>query len=315
MALSISELNAVSHEYFDDAIIQEVYDEIPFLALLKSKKKINTDGGTQIQFPIRYKALGTYQTTSPRQQIVFQSEETRTAGVVDWGYVTATTMMHWDEKVKNSGKGKIVDLLKDKAVELKDEFYEGFSDDIWATTARPTNGIERLNTIVDAADTYAGIAVADDANWKAVEDSTNTTLTLRLLQGLRNDATFGKSKPSYHFTTRDLLSKYESILQPHVRYDSSDVKRALDLGFDAVSFYGAAVMADPHIPANYWFGLDLDSFELRTHPEFAFTVSDWKEMHQAGFPHAVSKIMTATCQLVCKLRKTSFKCSALNADL
>ena len=182
MALSIDDLNAVSHEYFDKTLVQEVYDEIPFLALLKAKKKVTTDGGTQIQFPLRYKALGTFQTVSPRSQIVFQSEETRTAGVVDWGYFMATTVLHWDEKVKNAGKGQIVDLAKDKAQELKDEFHEGLSDEIWATTSKPTNGLERINTIVDSADTYAGIAVADDANWAAQESSSYTTLTVRLMQ-------------------------------------------------------------------------------------------------------------------------------------
>ena len=313
MALSVSELNAVSHEYFDKTLIQEVYDEIPILALLKAKKKVTTDGGTQIQFPLRYKALGTFQTTSPRAQLVFQSVETRTAGVVDWGFFTATTMLHWDEKVKNAGSGKIVDLAKDKAQELKDEFYHGLSTEIWATTARPTNGMERINTIVDSADTYAGIAVADDANWKAAESASYTTLTVRLLQEYRNDATFGKSKPTHHFTTRDLLSKYESILLPYMRYDSSDMKQAMDLGFDAVSFYGAPVMADPYVTSGYWYGVDLENFELRLHPDYAFEVSDWEPLFQAGYIHATAKAMSMTGQLVCKLRKTNFKLTGLVA--
>lgn len=315
MALSINELNAVSHEYFDQTILQEVYDEIPFLAILKSKNKVTTDGGSQIQFPIRYKALGTFQAVSPRQQIEFSSEETRTAGVVDWAYLEAHTMLHWDEKVKNSGKGQIIDLAKDKAAELKDEFYEGFSTQLWATSTRSTNELERLATIVDSSSTYAGIAVADDSNWASAEDSSTTTLTIRALQTARNNATFGKNGPSYHFTTKELVSKYESILLPHMRFESTDMKKAMDLGFQALSFYGAPVIFDTHIPDNAWYGLDMDKFELRMHPDYAMQVSDWEPLTQAGFIHATAKFMSATCQLVCKLRKTSFKFTALNAAL
>lgn len=315
MALSIEELNAVSHEYFDKTIIQEVYDENPFLALLKSKKKITTDGGTQIQFPIRYKALGTFQSVSPRQQIEFSSEETRTAGVVDWAYLEAHTVLHWDERVKNSGKGQILDLAKEKADELKEEFDEGFSDQIWATTARSTNELERVNTIVDSASSYAGIAVSDDSNWAGVEDSSSTTLTVPLLQIAKNSATFGKNGPTHHFTTKNLLSKYESILLPYMRYESTDMKKMLDLGFESVGFYGAPVTFDTHLTAGYWFGLDLNHWELRMHPDFAMQVSDWEELFQAGFPHARAKFMSATCQLVCKLRKTNFKFTALNYAL
>lgn len=315
MALAISELNAVSHEYFDPTLTQEVYEEDAFLSWLKAKNKIITNGGTQIQFPIRYKALGLTATTHPRQQISFESEDTRTAGVVDWAYILGKSMIHWDEKVKNGPKGQIIDLVKDKTLELKEDFMSHFSSQLWATSTKGTDDLERLDTIVDSADSYAGIAVSDDALWASTEDSTSTTMTLRLLQNARNDASFGKRGPTVHFTTHDLLSKYESILQPHVRYESTDTKKMLDLGFGNVSFYGAPVVASPFCPDAAWFGLDMDAFELHVHPEYNFKASEWMELPQAGFPNAVGKFMYFTGQLVCKLRRTSFKFTALNDEL
>jgi hypothetical protein len=314
MALSISELNAVSHEYFDKTLMQEVYEESAFVSWLKAKNKIVTNGGTQIQFPIRYKALGQTATTHPRQQISFESEETRTAGVVDWAFILGKTMIHWDEKVKNGPKGQIIDLVKDKSLELKEDFMHEFASQLWATTSKGTDDLERIATIVDSSTSYAGIAVSDDPLWASTEDGSTTVMTLRLLQKARNAATFGKRLPTVHFTTRDLLSKFESILQPHVRYESEDTKRMLNLGFSNVSFYGAPVVADTYIPSGNWYGLDMEAFELHVNPEYNFKLSDWMELPQAGFPNAAGRFMYFTGQILCKLRRTSFKFTALDAD-
>ena len=108
MALSINELNAVSKKYFDPTLTQQVYEKSPFFAKLKADKKIKTDGGTSMQWTIRYQKLDNAKATGPRAKVDFQSKETRTAADIDWVFYDAQTLIHWDELVKNSGKGKII---------------------------------------------------------------------------------------------------------------------------------------------------------------------------------------------------------------
>jgi hypothetical protein len=316
MALSISEANAVSHEYFDSTLSQEAYDDSAFLAWAKSKNNIvNIDGDT-IQWPVRYKKLDKTDSVAARDQILFQSAETRTAGTLALKYIVGKTVMHWDETVRNGTKSKIIDLMKDKVTELKEDFNDEFATQLWDTTSTlPTNNIQSLPFIVDSANTYAGIAVADDSNWASTEDSTSTILTMSLLQKNRNAATLGKKRPTVHFTTRNLLSKFESILQPYMRYTSADNQKMLDLGFENVSFYGSPVVADAYCPTGYWLGIDMDSVEIAASADYNMKPSDWEPLFQAGYPNALAKVMTFVGNVVFRIRKTSFKLSALDYSL
>ncbi len=314
MALSINEANSVSHEYFDTALEQEIYQDSAFLAWLKSKGNITTCDGDTIQWPIRYKELDQTEAVTARQQIDFTSTETRTAASLPIRYVVGKTLIHWDEKIRNLSKSRIIDLIKDKTVELKEDFNEKIADQLWATTVG-VNAIDSLPTIIDSTGTYAGISYADDTNWLATEDTTSTTMTLPLLQAARNSATFGKQHPTVHFTTRNLLSKFESILMPYVRYTSSDTQKMLDLGFDNVSFYGAPVVSDPKCVTAMWLGINMDVVELVASPDYNFVVSEWQDLFQAGFPHAMAKVMTFAGNLKFRNRKTHFKFTALDYTL
>ena len=312
MALTYSELQSVSKKYFDDTITQQVYEDSAFFALLKSKHKITASGGESIQFPIRYKKLGQSAGTGFRTRVDFSSVETRTAGVLEWAAVQGYTLLHWDERVKNAGAGKIIDIAKDKAAELKEDFQDTLCSMVWGTD---TTYIAPLAQIVDSSDTYAGIAVADASDWAATEDSSTTTLKLYGAGSLayaRNQATFGKHRPTHHFTTLDLASKFESLLEPKQIYED---KELANLGFRAVTYYGCPVIGDEYVSSGDWYGLDMSVFELVVHKDNDLNVTEWFDLKQAGYPNALAKYMSMVANLKCVLRKSNFKFTALDYTL
>jgi hypothetical protein len=311
MALTYSELQSVSKNYFDKRIHNDMYQDSPFFARMKKQDRINYDGGIQIQFPIKYLQLGRSQEVGPREQVVFGSKDTRTAAILDWAYYMGDTTLHWDEKVKNAGQGKIIDLAKDKAKELKDDLAHKLAYNFITATSQGTNTLIPLAVIVDAADSYGGIAVADASDWKSIEDSTTTTMTLFGTGSLSyqfNAATFGKDHPSMFLTTRDLLSKLESLLQPQVRYTSDD---ELDKKFPNVMFNGYPAFSDAYTPSGYFYGIDEGMFEMVI-KDGEDTVSDWFSLEQAGRPKTLAKWASWVGNIKCNCRKTSFKMSALD---
>ena len=315
MALSRSELESTSTPFYTKDIMSQVYDESAFFNKLKRNNSIVTDGGTEIRFPIRYKELAQAEAVDPRTQIVYQQTATRTSGKLDWKYYKADTMIQWDEQVQNSGKEKVINLLADKAEELKDDIGEKFADDLFATT-QATKSFSGLITIVDTATTYADIAVADAASWAAaVEDTSTTRLQLYGSGSLSyniNTSIFGKNMPSLIITSRNLKSKAESLLQPQERFIDKDTA---DAGFNNIAFLGIPIVGDSHCPAGYMYGLDMDKFEMRVHKDFNFKTEPWSDLKQVGFPNAQVKIMFWVGNLVCKMRKTSFRCTALDYTL
>lgn len=316
MALSIDEANAVSTKYFDKTITQQVYEKCPFWAKLKSIGNVSTDGGTQIQWPVRYRKLDKGGFIGPREQVTYSQKETRTGAVLDWKYLHNHAMISWDERVKNTGKPQIVNLLSDKATELREDFLDDFGDAIYAL-APGANDISSLYEIVDTGTTYAGIAVADAASWAAAaEDAATTELVLYgsgSLSYMINQATFGTNKPDVHFTTRDLWSKFESLIEPQKRYygnkESSAMARA---GFTSIAFHDGEVISDVYCPANAWFGLDSKQFEIRYHPKFNMKTDPWIKLEQAGYPYAMVKNCAWVGNIVCRMRKTNFRYTALD---
>ena len=312
MALSIDEANTVSTKYFDKTLTQQVYEKSPLFAKLKSAKKVTTDGGNKIQFGIRYTTLGRAETVDAREQITYTQKETRTAGDLDWKYYIGQSMLQWDERVKNTGKPQIINLMADKTEEMRQDMFNKFQTDLYNTT-QASKSFSGLDEIVDSADTYAGITVSDVAEWAATEDSSTTKLVLYGTSGSfahqMNEATFGPDKPDLVITTRDLFNKFESLVEPQIRYESGAMGK---LGFTALQYHGADVVADYACTDEYMYGLCTKYFEFRVHPDFNFKPSKWEELLQAGFPHALVKIVSWAGNLCCKMRKVNFKYSALD---
>lgn len=313
MALTISELNTVSKRYFDDTMTQQAYDDYAFFAILRDQKRVITDGGTSIQVPIRYKKFGKAQTIGFRQKITFESIETRTGLNLEWKGYEVDTVMHWDDRLKNSGSGKIIDLARDKSTELSEDMGDKMSTDLYATT-QADDAFNTIDNIVSTS-AYGGVAVSDAAQWTGRVDSTGTVVLLtgaNSLSYMRNQATFGKNGPTHHFTTRDLVSKYESLLQPQQRYED---KRTANLGFANVTYYNKPVIGDPFCTAKYWYGIDMTAFELRVHPDYNMKPTDWFDLKQVGYAHALGKILTWAGNLLCRRRKTNFKFTLLDYTL
>jgi hypothetical protein len=315
MALSINEANTVSDKYYDKTLTQQIYEKSPLYAKLKAKGNVSTDGGVQIQWPIRYKKRETSGFVGARQQITYSQEETRTGAVLDWKYLINQQMISWDETVQNSGTPMIVNLIKDKTTELQEDMY-----DEWATalykSSPGSNDFSSLHVIIDSGTTYAGIAVADAASWAATEDTSQTELVLygnNSLSEQMNAATFGPSKPDLHITTRDLWSKFESLIEPQKRfYGNKGSSQLAKAGFTTLFWHDGEVVSDFHCTASHWWGIDTSKFKIVYHPKFNMKTSKWQALEQAGYPYAMVKTCAWVGNLKCTMRKTSFKFTALD---
>ncbi len=313
MALSITGINAVSHEEFDEELRLIVYDSHPLLNEIKRRDGV-VPGGVNYQFPIRYAKLGRADAITTDTQLNYTRKITRTAGTINWKTYSVDQLMTFDERIKNAdGPNQIVDLLADKAKEMADDWAERMATDLF--TDNPNgNGFDSLDTIVSASAAYANIAVADATTWQAGRVDTSTTkleLSGPGSLGISMSAsTFGADKPDYHSTTRDLADKFESLLEPQKRYTAST--ELADAGFDNIAYKGSPVVGDSFMPDGYWYGLDLDAFKLCYHRDWNMKINDWFSLEQAGHPNQLARVMTSVCFLLCNQRQVNFKYTALD---
>lgn len=309
MALSVTEANTVSTPIYDKTLTPQIYDSVDLLKFLRANDKVRKSGGENITFPLRYKKLGRAKQVGWGDQEEFQSVPTRTQGTLEWAPARASTMITWEQRVKNgSGKTRIVNLMEDKAKELVEDMTDIMATYLWATTF-VSGRMVPMYTIVDSADSYAGIAVSDAAIWAGKEDSSSTQMTRGLFHTQVQAAKFGENDgPSRFYTTRAIVADYATLLTGDERYVDS---KKMNTGPDAIALYSMPVLSDPYISAGDFFGLDMDKFELFVHEDNDMDVSQWIELGESGYHKSMAKYVTNVCNLVCRERRTSFKLTAL----
>lgn len=308
MAITVAEANAVSTAVYDKKMVQQAYDEVFFFAKLKKEDKVIQSGGNDIRWPIRYAKLGTADAVDWDDQVTFEKVETRTSPVLEWAPYRARTLLTWQEDSTNqAGKQRIVNLIEDKTKELMEDMLDNLATDLFATSLT-TGNIIPLSTIVDAADTYAGVAVADAATWLSTEDSTSTQLTRGLLNTNVAATQFGTHGPTVHITTRALVGKFDNLIGASERW--RDVETA-NMGFEHLSFYMKPVIGDAYQQSTYWYGLDMDSFEMHVLKGEDMNMGGWIDLSPAGYPGSLGKVCRHVCNIVNRRRRTNFKLSAL----
>jgi hypothetical protein len=314
MALSISQANAVSTKYFDTTLKQIVWESSPFWMKMKKSHKMETRGGNSIQFPIRYKKLGIADAGDFDDQLTYKSIETRSGGELSWKTYNTRTLITKEEQIKNTGEPEIISLIKDKSAELKEDMDDRFATDLF--TENPNGkGFTSLDTIVDSSASYAGISISDMSAWVGWEDASTTGLAIYgpgSLSYYVNQATFGKDSPSMMLTTKNLYTRFMAIYEGQKVVD----KDMAEAGFsNNLVAFGSTIMPDAYVPASTWYGLDIDQFKFRVHPDDNMHVTDWFTLEQIGLPDHMAKVISWTGNLCCRSRRSSFKMTNLNWQL
>lgn len=279
MALSIDQINAVSHPYFEDFIKQQIYEETPILDRLRKKNRVQFSGGTKLHVPIRYTELGDAEMIDPDAARVTVHYETRTAIELDWKFAKCDIVMLWKEAVYNGEEGRIADLLADKAKEgvqdlsklISLQFCQAYSqkgdldmDGFFSCVRDPSSDT-----------TYGGISSADAPSWKAgLYDTTTTTLALygsgSLEAGMR--ACFFRGYPDLMLTTLELAGIYASKLQPSERREPENGRA----GATDIYFMGSPIVVDTHLPAGTWAFLHTDDLWFYMHKGDSIQVGKWE---------------------------------------
>lgn len=329
MAWTFTEAQTVSDMGFDDKITQEVYDSSPFWKKLTLNEQVESGGGgTLWTWPVRVKKYGKVNAVGARDKVDFIDKSTRTLASVTPKYYFGSAVIPWDTNRENKGKAKLIDLVKEKSEELKEDFIDRLNTDLW--TSNPNGlGITPITTIVDSSTSTAVCGVTptdcDTGAWVSMEDSATTKLelygglygtsTYQSLSSMLNAAKFGGNGVTMHLTTKDLRSTFESILEAHQQFNEKlGDKQMADAGFKNVAFKGVGVFDDPYVPAGYWLGLDMDAFAILKDPDSYMEVTKWDKLSNE-YPKTMQKMMFAVLQLKCIRRRTSFKMTALDSTL
>jgi hypothetical protein len=261
---------------YRDQLTDNIFTARPLTFFLTDKGRIRmVDGGTKIVEPLIYGTNSTVASYSGYDTLSLTAQEGISAAEYEWKQYAASIAISGIEEAKNNGEQAIINLLEAKIMQAEESMKEGFNQmffgDGTGNSGKDWNG---LGNIVEASGTVGGINRATVGNefWRSYEENTAGALTLADMSTAYNSVSVGNDHPDMVLTTQTLFEKYESLLQPQLRY--TDAKTA-DAGFQNLLFKAAPVAYDVHAPAGTVFFLNSKYLTLVGHSGKWFAQTDF----------------------------------------
>ena len=247
-------------------LTDNVFTARPLTYFLMDKGRIRMlDGGTKIVEPLIYGTNSTVASYSGYDTLSLTAQEGISAAEYDWKQYAASIAISGIEEAKNNGEQAIINLLEAKIMQAEESLKEGFNQMFFGNgTGNSGKNWNGLGNLVSSVGTVGGINRATVGNefWRSYVNPNSGVLTLGNMTTAYNTVSVGNDHPDMVLTTQDLFQKYESLLQPQLRY--TDTKTA-DAGFQNLLFKAAPVAYDVHCPTGYMYFLNSKYITLVGH--------------------------------------------------
>jgi len=292
MALTLTELQAVTDDYIYNRTPEDVYFRDNVLIHKLGKKNKSYNGGLKIQTNLEYakQHTGSY---GPRTELPVQKKEILTSAFFQYAAYFGTSTYDMEDDLLNAGDAAIVNIIQAKLKNMQKSIRDTMADEIWKSRAanlaaaqyldpKPFSGVADLFNQT-AGFKYGEIAPEDllkedgtTSMWKTAFDSTARVMNFKTMQAIRRLASLGPNsgdKPDLYVTTEELKDAFEAAQQELVRLSD---KKLYDAGFDNILFKGATIVSDERQTANYIDGYNTKFLDLIHHSERNFTKPEWK---------------------------------------
>lgn len=296
---------------YRDKLTDNVFTARPLTYWLSDKGRIRTEsGGTKIVEQLIYGQNDTVKSYSGYETLSLTPQEGISAAEYDWKQYGASIAISGIEEAKNNGEHAIIDLLEAKIMQAEESLREGFNQMFFADgTGNSGKNWNGLGNLIESGNTVGGIDSSAVGNefWRSYEENTAGALTLLQMATAYNSVSVGNDHPDLILTTQTLFEKYESLLQPQLRY--TDTKTA-EAGFQNLLFKGAPIMYDVHAPVGTMFFINSKYLKLVGHSDKWFAQTDFvrPENQDARFA-----LIMCYGNLVCSNRKKQGKLTAKTA--
>lgn len=247
MALTIGQLASFTQNHIVPKAVENIFGSNPLLFRLK-EKGIKYTGGLTYRQPLAHTSTSSSGMFRGFDLLATAANDQFTSAEFSLRQAFAHVTVSGEEELKNSGKEAILDLM-----EMKRQVAEMTLEDILGTGLQGSNSdgksIDGLASLLSTTSTYAGIATADMAAWKAKVQSLAVagTLTKLEIQKLIGVCTIGADKPTVLVTRQSVFDKIWALWEGQQRFE--DGKMA-DAGFPSMKINGIPLIVDSHVPGS-----------------------------------------------------------------
>jgi hypothetical protein len=265
MALTYNQISAITQVKIMPKLVDNIFAQIPLLNRLK-KKESPVDGGTKVQVPLEYAQNSAGGAYSGADTLNNTDVDVITAAEFDWKQYYQSIVIKRDDELKNSGDAAILKFVTSKVKNAERSLRDTMATAAWSSGTN-VKDILGLRTFLSASNTYGGISQSTYSWWAAQDDTSSTTLSFAVLQGLYGSATIDADQPTVNLTTQTLFDKYYLMLQPQQRFMDAESAKG---GFRTLMFNGKPVIVDSKCPSGYWVMLNEEYLHWLPHKDENF---------------------------------------------
>jgi hypothetical protein len=262
-----------------------IFKDLPLLFWLREGDRIDrVDGGEQIVEPLVAGLNTTAGSYAGYDSLSTVPQEGVTSAVYDWRQFAVTVAISGIEEAKNNGDSRVISLLQAKIEQAEDTAQEQLNSMFYAdgtgNAGKDWLGLKGIIPDNPAVGTVGGIDRSDALNtwWRPYVENSAAALTLPLMSTAYNTVSRGRNKyrPDLIPTTQSLFEKYESLLQPQLRF--ADSKMA-DGGFQSLLYKSAPVVWDEYCQTQTMYFLVAKVLRLKVHSEVWFKPTPFEKPH------------------------------------
>jgi hypothetical protein len=251
-------------------LVDTVFSARPFFFFLKQAGQIRQiSGGHKIVTPLIHGLNTTAASYSMYDPIATTAQDGISAAEFPWKQFAATVAIAGIEEAKNSGEEEVIDLLEAKIMQAEETIIEKLDEmaiagDGTGNSGKDWAGLDRLVKAHPNDTTVGGINPTTNAYWASTRYATAEALTIGRMSNIYNSISVGNDQPNLILGTQALYEKYESLLQPQLRFSDSTTA---DAGFQNLLFKGAPVVYDTYVPASHLYFLNTKYLKLVGHKD------------------------------------------------
>ena len=239
MALTYSQITASTLKHYEKKLYDNIFKKYPLTEkLLSSGQEQEFLSGEKIFIPLEYAENDTVGWITKNGTISTNPQDIISAAEDEWRILAGTVLFNDLENVLNRGEAQMVNLMKSKIKNLEKSMSKNLAESLH--TAQTGSAMNGIPDIVSTSGDLHGIAVADMAAWaSASADNTSEPLAIIDMATCYNTCSDGSDQTDLIDSSQTLYEKYESLVQPQLRFSDS---RTADAGFKQNLTYKGAVM-------------------------------------------------------------------------
>lgn len=219
-AVGTNSVTSLARHHIMPEVTDNIYgSNVVFFRLSKSNKRM-VQGGTQIEVPLlfqRFSAGGAY---SGFDVLDVSPSDTVKNAVYDWKQYYVPVTIDGLTLVKTDSPESIVNFIQFAFQQAEMEMAANLGAGLWSDGS-DSRAITGLGALVDdggVAASYGGITRSANTWWKAVDDSSTSTLTLAALNSAFGSASTGGKHPTLICSRQEQYNRYWALAQAHQEF-------------------------------------------------------------------------------------------------